>query len=98
VILYEMLVGDVPIRGDNYNQLMYRVMTGEYARPSVRRPDVPPHLEQLIVSAMAIEPAQRPRSAAELEQALLAFCRPTFREHTIKRMSAAALPIPRPPA
>jgi eukaryotic-like serine/threonine-protein kinase len=96
VILYEMLVGDVPIRGDNYNQLMYRVMTGEYVRPSVRRADIPPGLEQLIVGAMASEPTQRPPSAADLERALLAFCRPTFRDNTIERMSAASLPFHRP--
>src|SRR5262245_1338298 len=96
VILYEMLVGDVPIRGDNYNQLMYRVMTGEYARPRARRADIPPALEQLIVSAMAIDPQQRPRSAADLEHSLLAFCRSTFREHTVERMSGASLPFPRP--
>jgi len=96
VILYEMLAGQVPIRGDNYNQLMYRVMTGEYARPSQLRPDIPPQLEQLIVAAMAIEPAHRPRSAAELEHALLAFCRPGFRDHTIERMSGASLPFSRP--
>jgi len=96
VILYEMLVGQVPIRGDNYNQLMYRVMTGEYVRPTQRRPDLAPQLEQLIVAAMAIEPAHRPRSAAELEHALLAFCRPSFRDHTIERVSGASLPFARP--
>jgi eukaryotic-like serine/threonine-protein kinase len=92
VMLYEMLVGGVPIRGDNYNQLMYRVMTGDYVRPSMKRPDVHPELEHLIVSAMALEPHHRPPSAAALEQALLAFCRPTFREHTIERMSARGIP------
>jgi eukaryotic-like serine/threonine-protein kinase len=96
VILYEMLAGQVPIRGDNYNQLMYRVMTGEYVRPAQLRPDLSPALEQLIVAAMAIEPAHRPRSAAELEHALLAFCRPSFRDHTIERVSGASLPFARP--
>src|SRR5512143_3045948 len=32
VILYEMLVGQVPITADNYNQLIYRVLSGEYLR------------------------------------------------------------------
>jgi serine/threonine-protein kinase len=81
VILYEMLVGQVPIMGDNYNQLMYRVMSGEYQPPRERRPEIPPQLEHLIASAMALDPALRPRSAAELEHALLPFCRPAFREH-----------------
>jgi hypothetical protein len=88
VILYEMLCGQVPINGENYNQLMYRVMTGEMQPPRALRPDIPVELEQLILRMMAIEPSARPASAAELEQALLAFCRPTFREHTIERTSA----------
>ena len=89
VILYEMICGQIPIHGENYNQLMYRVMSGEFQRPTELRTDIPPALESLILSAMSLEPAARPRSAAELEQALLPFCRPTFREHTIERISAA---------
>ncbi len=80
VILYEMLIGAVPIQADNYNQLMFRVMMGEYPRPRERRPDLPVALEQLILAAMAQEPAERPGSATELEHALLGFCRPTFRD------------------
>jgi serine/threonine protein kinase len=91
VILYEMLVGQVPILGDNYNQLMYRVMSGEFRPPTERRPEIPAELEHVIMSAMALDPAYRPRSAAELEHALLAFCRPTFREH----VEAASAPFPR---
>ena len=91
VMLYEMLVGHVPIRGENYNQLMYRVMMAEYPRPRELRPELPPALEQLILQAMELEPSHRPGSAAELEQALLPFCRPTFRDHTIERLSSARL-------
>jgi serine/threonine protein kinase len=91
VILYEMLVGHVPIRGENYNQLMYRVMTGDFVRPHVERPDIPPALEQIILRTMALEAEHRPGSAQELEHALLAFCRPTFREHTIERISVARI-------
>src|SRR5205814_1955251 len=65
VILYEMICGEVPITGENYNQLMFRVMSGEKRPPSELRPDIPPALEQLILRTMAIEPEHRPRSAAE---------------------------------
>jgi len=97
VILYEMLVGDVPIRAENYNQLMYRVMMGDYIAPRERRPDLPEALDRIIVQAMAQAPEQRPASAAELEQTLLAYCRPTFREHVSGRMSTPGLPRPTPP-
>jgi serine/threonine protein kinase len=91
VIVYEMLVGRVPINADNYNQLMYKVMTGDYVQPRMLRPEIPVELEQLILSTMSIEPAYRPESAAALEQLLLPFCRPTFRDHTIERLSAPRL-------
>jgi len=92
VMLYEMLVGAVPISGDNYNQLMYRVMSGEFVPPRQHRPDLPEILDRIIVHAMALEPERRPQSAHELEMQLLAFCRPTFREHTIDKISSSGLP------
>jgi eukaryotic-like serine/threonine-protein kinase len=88
VMLYEMLIGRVPISGDNYNQLMYRVMMSEYTPPRQLRPEIPEELERLIVHAMASDPAHRPGSAEEFERALLGFCRPTFRDNTIERISA----------
>jgi serine/threonine-protein kinase len=97
VMLYEMLIGNVPIQAENYNQLMYRVMIGDYARPRERRPELPEALEALILQAMAQAPEQRPASALELEQALLAYCRPAFREHTSGRMSSPGLPLMTPP-
>ncbi len=91
VILYEMLVGALPITGENYNQLLYRVLTGEYERARVRRPDIPEGLDELIASAMALEPEKRPASAAELERELLAYARPAFRDHMMQRISSAGI-------
>src|SRR6185436_2498051 len=91
VILYEMLVGDIPIRAENYNQLMYRVMMGDFVWPRRRRPDLPEVLEQLIVRAMAQEPHDRPSGANEIEYALLPFCRPMFRDHASAGLSAPGL-------
>ena len=91
VMLYEMLIGRVPISGENYNQLMYRVMMSEYTPPRQLRPEIPEELERLIVHAMASDPAHRPRSAEEFERALLGFCRPTFRDNTIERISAQSM-------
>ena len=91
VIMYEMLTGAVPISGDNYNQLMYKVMTGEYVRPREKRPELPEALEAIILQTMALDAAQRPQSATQLEHMLLPFCRPTFREHMIERISGQAM-------
>ena len=81
VMLYEMLIGKVPIQGDNYNQLMYHVVTGAFTPPRQLRADVPPALERVVLRAMSLLPEHRPASAAELEHDLLIFCRPTFRAH-----------------
>jgi serine/threonine-protein kinase len=93
VMLYEMLIGVVPIRAENYNQLMYRVMTGEYTWPRQLRRDLPEALEQVIVRTMALDAAERPSSAQELEAALMPFCRPVFRDAVIGRLSAPGLPL-----
>jgi len=92
VMLYEMLVGEVPIRADNYNQLMYRVMIGDFARPREQRPDLPEELERIILRALAQDPADRP-AEVELEQTLLGFARPVFREHVSGRFSTPGLSI-----
>jgi len=97
VMLYEMLIGNVPIQAENYNQLMYRVMMGDYARPREHRPELPEALEALILQAMAQKPDQRPASAAELEQALLPFCRPSFRDHVSGQISSPGIPLMTPP-
>ncbi|HEY4059374.1 MAG TPA: serine/threonine-protein kinase [Kofleriaceae bacterium] len=87
VIMYEMLIGAVPISAENYNQLMYRVMVGEFVKPRAIRPDIPEALEQLILTTMHLDPTQRPANAEALERALLPFCRPAFRDHTLERLS-----------
>ncbi|HWU89583.1 MAG TPA: serine/threonine-protein kinase [Kofleriaceae bacterium] len=97
VILYEMIVGRVPIEGENYNQLMYRVLTGEFERPRAVKPEIPEALEQIILQAMAPDPKDRPASALELEQQLHAFCRPSFRQ--IERVSSSGFrPLSTPAA
>jgi serine/threonine-protein kinase len=98
VMLYEMLVGSVPIQADNYNQLMYRVMIGDFAPPRSRRADLPEALEAVILQAMALEPQARPASALDLEQALLAFCSAAFRDHLGGRLSSPGLLLPSAPS
>jgi serine/threonine-protein kinase len=80
VILYEMLCGQVPIQGDNYNQLMFKVMSGDYRPARTLRPDLPRELEQIIAAAIALDPQDRPQSAAALEQALVPFCGSALRD------------------
>jgi eukaryotic-like serine/threonine-protein kinase len=93
VILYEMLVGEVPIRAENYNQLMYRVTMSDFRPPRQLRPAMPATLERIILHAMAQAPADRPASSLELEQSLLPFCRPVFRERASARFASPVLSL-----
>jgi eukaryotic-like serine/threonine-protein kinase len=93
VILYEMLVGEVPIRADNYNQLMYRVTMSDFRPPRQMRPTLPPELDRIIMHAMAQTPSDRPASTAELEQALMPFCRAVFRQRATARLSTPVISL-----
>jgi serine/threonine protein kinase len=73
VILYEMLCHAVPYEGENYNVLIYQVLSGDYVKPSTRRPDLPPDLEAVVIKALALKPWDRFASADELMDALEPF-------------------------
>jgi len=74
VVLYELLTGELPFRGENFVAVAMRHINDPV--PSVRdlRPDVSPRLDAAIQRAMAKEPRQRFASmdefAAELEACL----------------------------
>jgi len=72
VILYEMLTARRPFSDDDRRSLLRRVVSEP--PPPLLRPDVPPDLEDMIVSRMlAKDPAQRPASMKEVQTALDAF-------------------------
>jgi serine/threonine protein kinase len=73
VILYEMLCKVVPYEADNYNVLIYQVLAGEYIKPTVHRPDLPPELETVLLKALALKPWDRYGSAEEFAEALEPF-------------------------
>ncbi len=75
VMLYEMVCDALPYEAENYNMLMYRVLTGEFLRPRARRPDLPEELDRVIVQAMAMDPAKRFPGADDFAAALAPFTR-----------------------
>jgi len=72
VTLYEMLTSRKPFASDTPWATLAAIQRGE--RPPLREllPDVDPGLEAVIERAMAPDPANRFRSAAEMEEALAA--------------------------
>jgi tRNA A-37 threonylcarbamoyl transferase component Bud32 len=72
VILYEMLVGDVPFNDPSTPALLVKHLTETPVRPSLKRPDrhVSPMLEQIAMRCLEKKPEARFQSADELQRAL----------------------------
>ncbi len=76
VVLYEMLSGRLPFRGD-YREALFRAIR-EDVPPGLRasRPEIPEEVEAAVFKALVKEPAERFRTAAEMRDALRAHERP----------------------
>ncbi|HET6825399.1 MAG TPA: hypothetical protein VFH64_05695, partial [Amnibacterium sp.] len=69
IMMYEMLVGEQPFRGEQPVQIAYQHANDSVPAPSLKNPEVPAALDDLTLWATARDPEQRPRDArAMLEQ------------------------------
>lgn len=66
VVLYEMLAGKLPFRGDHDQTVIYAILHHEPEALEKARPDMPSGLEQIVGQALAKKPADRYRSMEEL--------------------------------
>ena len=73
VVLYEMLTGRLPFTGDSAVAVAMRHVTEPPPAPRRLNPAIPPGLEALILRALAKDPAQRPRDAAEFARLLASY-------------------------
>ncbi|MEX2279013.1 MAG: Stk1 family PASTA domain-containing Ser/Thr kinase, partial [Acidimicrobiia bacterium] len=72
VVLYEMLAGAPPFRGDNPMAVAYQHVSRTAAAPSTLNPDVPESLDGIVMTAMAKDPESRYQTAEEMRQDLWA--------------------------
>lgn len=70
VVLYECLVGRVPITADTPITLIAKVLEEEPRPPQAIQSDIPPALSDLVMWVLAKDREKRPRSAAELHARL----------------------------
>jgi serine/threonine-protein kinase len=68
--LYEMLTGKLPFHGDSQYSLMTAHLNSNPPAPITLRSDLPPSLNEIIMMAMAKEPADRFQSAEAFRNAL----------------------------
>ncbi|HEY8176167.1 MAG TPA: protein kinase [Gemmatimonadaceae bacterium] len=69
-VLYECLVGEVPLTADTPITLIAKVLDEEPRRPSAVQSDIPVALSDLVMWVLAKDREMRPRSAAELHARL----------------------------
>ena len=65
-VMYEMMAGRPPYDGESPVAVAIKHINGGAVLPSVLNPNIPGGLEQIIMKAMAIEPAQRYASATAM--------------------------------
>jgi len=73
VMLYEILVGEVPFNGGSADEIHQKILSVEPEHPRERVPDIPPELEIIALKAMEKERSLRYGSAAELADDLRRF-------------------------
>jgi TolB-like protein/Tfp pilus assembly protein PilF len=66
VVLYEMLAGKLPFRGDHDQAVIHQIVHAEPDPLKKARPDVPPGVEEIVGQALAKKPADRYRTMEEL--------------------------------
>ncbi len=65
-VMYEMLTGRPPYDGESPVAVALKHINGGAPMPSTLNPNIPGGLEQIIMKAMAVDPAQRYSSATEM--------------------------------
>jgi|RhiMetdeSRZDD1v2_1073273.scaffolds.fasta_scaffold46874_5 eukaryotic-like serine/threonine-protein kinase len=65
VVLYEMLTGKVPFTGDSAIEIAMKHVNELPKPPSSLRPEIPPELDQIVLRALAKDPADRYQTAEE---------------------------------
>lgn len=66
IMLYEMLVGEQPYKGEQPMQIAYQHATDSVPRPSVKNPAVPEQIDELVLWATEKQPEERPSDAPEM--------------------------------
>jgi serine/threonine-protein kinase len=70
VLLYELLTGDVPFRGETAVAVAYQHVSERPQPPSERDPEVSPELDRVILHALAKDRGRRFQTASEFREAL----------------------------
>jgi tetratricopeptide (TPR) repeat protein len=70
IVLYEMLTGRTPFKGDSVKAIIDRHLHEVPEEPRQLNPAIPADLSRIVMKCLAKDPGERYQSAAELRQAL----------------------------
>ena len=70
IVLYEMLTGQVPFKGEGFGDIVVAHLTEDPRPPSQLRPDLPPAWEAVALRAIEKDPERRFQSMEEMAAAL----------------------------
>ena len=70
IVLYELTVGKRLFKRGNPDMVRRAILSGDITPPSAIRADFPPMLEKVVMRCLALDPADRYQSAAELNEKL----------------------------
>lgn len=85
VIMYEMITGSLPYKGETFLETIY-LKTTELPAPFPENLENPPGLENLILKCLMVQPEDRPQTMVEVHTALLAITgerQPTSHQNTV---------------
>jgi serine/threonine-protein kinase len=93
ITLFEMLTGRLPFTGDSAISVAMQHVNTPPPLPSQYNPQIPQHLEAIILQTIAKDPTQRPASALELAELLKTY-RVSAEQHTVANIAPAQQPRP----
>ena len=94
VVLYEMLTGRVPFRGEGFAEVLVQALNSTPMPLSAIAPGIPPHVERAVLRALAKRPEDRFQRIVDLAAALQD---PAWQE-PVRQGGSFAGPLPRDPA
>jgi predicted Ser/Thr protein kinase len=63
VVLYELLTGALPFKGDDPGAVVSAILRGKLSRPRMLNPEIPERVERLLLGLLASDPLARPISS-----------------------------------
>jgi serine/threonine-protein kinase len=66
VVMYEMLLGRRPFKGENITSLIYSILHSEPEKPSVINPQIPLLFDHVVMRALKKVPAERYQKASDI--------------------------------